>query len=689
MVEQYVTSSILVSPDNRIVHFSRAGRYMLHPDGAPTTNVLQMVREELQIELHRALMDAREKHVAVDSSPILVRFNGHSGLVILRVRPAPAGDREGFALIVFEEHQPPIESVADAGNLPEASKRRIQELENELAVAQHQMQSLIKEFENSREEMKSSNEEMQSTNEELRSTMEELETSKEELQSINEELQTLNQQNRHKVEELAELSADLQNHLAATDIATLFLDRELRILRFTPKLGNLFSVRVIDQGRPITDVTNRLGYRELEADAQAVLKQLTPVEREIQDQEGRWYLMRILPYRNPQDRIDGVVITFIDIHRRKLAEEQVLKEKDFAETIIQTLHEPLAVLTPEFRVRTANAAFYKNFEATPESITGQNIFEANHRQWDIPSVHQLLEQVLPQKGSFQDVEIDHTFHRLGRRVMLVSAHRVDHLGAILLGVRDLTDKKRSESELLKAEGELRAANQSLQRINADLMHFSYAVSHDMQEPLRMVTSFTQLLARELPNLDPQSAQYMRYAVEGASRMETLLAALREYWSIDEEKLKGLTEVDCNAALQRALSYLQTVIEKTGAVITYDHLPTIPANEYALTLLFQNLVGNAIKYQPPGRTPRIHISVERSAAEWKFSVADNGIGVEPEQRELIFAPFKRLHEKQYSGSGLGLAMCRKIVETLQGRILVESNAGEGSTFQFILPRTGGV
>src|SRR6202012_656012 len=184
----------------------------------------------------------------------------------------------------------------------------------EVITARQRLQAVIEEHEASQEEMKASSEEMQSTNEELLSTMEELETSKEELQSINEELQTVNQQNRQKVEELAQLSSDLQNHLAATDIATLFLDRDLRILRFTPKLGDLFSVRVIDQGRPISDVTNRLGYSELETDAQSVLKHLMPVEREVQDQAGRWYMMRILPYRNLQDHIAGIVITFIDIH---------------------------------------------------------------------------------------------------------------------------------------------------------------------------------------------------------------------------------------------------------------------------------------------------------------------------------------------------------------------------------------
>jgi two-component system CheB/CheR fusion protein len=171
--------------------------------------------------------------------------------------------------------------------------------------------------------MKASNEELQSANEELRSTMEELETSKEELQSMNEELQTVNQENRHKVEELALLSGDLQNLLTATDIATLFLDRELRILRFTPKVGELFNMRMTDRGRPVSDITNRLGYPELRSDAEQVLRNLTRIEREVKDELGKWYLTHLLPYRSSDDRIAGVVITFVDITRRKTQEEQI------------------------------------------------------------------------------------------------------------------------------------------------------------------------------------------------------------------------------------------------------------------------------------------------------------------------------------------------------------------------------
>lgn len=326
LLERYAPPSILIGPDNKLVHLSEhAGRYLIHPGGDVTTSILKLVREELRGELLSLLQSIRETKEPLDSRPVPVRFNGRPRSVVMHARPATDPDQDGFVLIMFiEQHQNdatgenngrrgrPIETGGD--------DKRINELEAELNVLRQHLQAVIEEYETTQEEMKAANEEMQSSNEELRSTMEELETSKEELQSINEELQTVNQENRHKVEELSQLSGDLQNLLTATDIATLFLDRNLRILRFTPRVAELFSVRVTDRGRPISDLTHRLGYEQLRTDAETVLNRLVPVDREIQDDSGRWYLTRVLPYRSAEDRIEGVVITFIDITTQKSAE---------------------------------------------------------------------------------------------------------------------------------------------------------------------------------------------------------------------------------------------------------------------------------------------------------------------------------------------------------------------------------
>jgi two-component system CheB/CheR fusion protein len=342
-VRRTAPPSALVGPDDQVVHLSRqAGRYLQHPGGRLTASVGKLVRPELAVELIAALHAARQTRRPVTTKPVRVRFDGNAQPVVLHVTPAPDSHEEGYCLVVFEERDEPSRaSPMDAAREPD------NELERQLAESRQQLRNVVEQFESSREEMKASNEELQSANEELRSTMEELETSKEELQSMNEELQTVNQENRHKVEELALVTADLQNLLTSTDIATLFLDRELRIQRFTPKVHELVNIRAVDRGRPIFDLTHRLAYPELRADAEAVLAQLVEIEREVMDELGRWYLTHLRPYRSRDERVEGVVLTFVDITRRKTSEAEL-------QELTRTLEERVAKRTRQVRALTTS-----------------------------------------------------------------------------------------------------------------------------------------------------------------------------------------------------------------------------------------------------------------------------------------------------------------------------------------------
>jgi two-component system, chemotaxis family, CheB/CheR fusion protein len=683
MVEEYAPPSVLIGPDDKIVHYSEnAGRYLVHPGGAPTESVSKLVREELRVELQASLQAARNKKTAFDCKPIPVQFNGHARPIVMHVRPGLNPGREGFVLLIFEEREPVSESEKAPSSEWESQRNR--ELQEELNLSRQRLQATIEQNEASREEMKASSEEMQSTNEELRSTMEELETSKEELQSINEELQTVNQQNRHKVEELAQLTSDLQNLLAATEIATLFLDRHLRILRFTPKLGDLFNVRITDRGRPISDLTNRLGYTGLRADAEAVLSRLAPVEREVQDDAGRWYLTRVLPYLSSDDRIEGVAITFIDIDSRKRAEASLRNSEERLRKMVNIDVVGVLMFDNSGTLIDCNDTFLKMSGYTRAEVVAGNLTRSDIIAPGFLEITEKQMQGVDENGRIGPYETEY-MRKDGTSswTVFVGASLGD--GTTIEYCFDISDRKQAQALAIAADQNLKLTNEALLEANTDLKHFSYAVSHDMREPLRMVISYTQLLARDYGGkLGADADQYIGFAVEGAKRMESLLNQLREYWAVDERNVHDLAPVDVNTILDTALGRLQTAIAASGAVILRDDLPTVLAEPYPLSVLFQNLIANAIKYRRSETPPEIRVSAQRNGTQWVFSVEDNGIGIEEPDLKVIFAPFKRLHVVKQPGNGLGLALCEKIVSRYRGQLSVQSKPGVGSTFRFTLP-----
>ncbi len=329
-LEAFGPPSIWVDEDYLVLNLSEsAGRYLLQPGGPITTDLLRLVRPELQIELRSALFQAFEKGRTVVSQPVLVTFNGRPHRVLVSVRPDlyKAGNNKDHprkALVTFledETESPPEERQnAEQNKQGAQDDETVQQLEQKVQDLRDRLQATIEEYNSSDEEMKAANEELQSINEEYRSTTEELETSKEELQSVNEELQTVNNELRNKVDEVSLAHSDLENLMDATKIATLFLDRDLKIQRYTPGMEDLFNIHPTDRGRHIADFTHKLGYHDLVEDSRLVLRKLQTLERESTSPNGGWVLIRLHPYRTLDDRIEGVVISFVDITDVKQAE---------------------------------------------------------------------------------------------------------------------------------------------------------------------------------------------------------------------------------------------------------------------------------------------------------------------------------------------------------------------------------
>jgi light-regulated signal transduction histidine kinase (bacteriophytochrome) len=245
-------------------------------------------------------------------------------------------------------------------------------------------------------------------------------------------------------------------------------------------------------------------------------------------------------------------------------------------------------------------------------------------------------------------------------------------------LHEVVERRQAEQALVHKTNELG-------RSNADLEQFAYVASHDLQEPLRMVSSYVQLFEKRYKGqVDEQADKYIQYAVEGARRMSLLIGGLLEYSRAGRDETTPVV-VSSEQALERAMFNLRVVIEECGAAVSHDPLPEVVADTDQLVQIFQNLLGNALKFRAPGVAPRVHVTAARRGDDWLFGVADNGIGIAPQHAERVFVIFQRLHERaHYPGTGIGLAICKKVVERRGGRIWVESEPGRGATFRFTLP-----
>jgi two-component system CheB/CheR fusion protein len=330
------------------------------------------------------------------------------------------------------------------------SMKRVNELEQDLAYTKENLQATIEEMQATNEELTSTNEELQSTNEELQSTNEELETSKEELQSVNEEIVTVNSELQAKIEQNAVIQNDMKNLLENVNVGTIFLDEHLTIKRFTHDATRVFRFAPSDVGRPLADIRSLIPDVDLIPDVQGVLDSLVPRERHVRTTGNEWYLVRIMPYRTLENVIDGVVLTFNDITALKTVETEAQLARSYAQSIVDTVREPLIVLNGKFEVVSASRAFYQTFGVTKKETQGESFYALGNRQWDIPPLKKLLETVLPKDTVFEDFKVEHDFPGIGHKTLLLNARRIPSEEGtthfILLAMEDVTIQKKGSKE---------------------------------------------------------------------------------------------------------------------------------------------------------------------------------------------------------------------------------------------------
>jgi PAS domain S-box-containing protein len=391
---------------------------------------------------------------------------------------------------------------------------------------------------------------------------------------------------------------------------------------------------------------------------------------------------------SPLDSTEGILVTAAvrDISVRKNAEKYLAQMEGRYRGLLEAAPDAMVVVNQTGDIVLLNLQAEKQFGYRRDELLGQkvtSIVPEGFAERLIADRLRSAEDALAQEIG-TGIELN-ALRKDGSEFpieLMLSPLESGDVTLVTAAIRNISVRKAAEQELAQKVEEL-------SRSNEELGQFAYIASHDLQEPLRMVASYTQLLSRRYTGkLDKDADEFIAYAVDGANRMQRLIQDLLTFSRVGT-KINDLRDISSEDALRRALMNLQRAIDDSGAVVTHDPLPTVLADETQLVQLFQNLVGNAIKYQGPG-IPRVHISAQKSGGEKStFSVRDNGLGIDPKYFERIFGMFQRLHKRdEFDGTGIGLAICKKIVERHGGSISVESEPGKGSTFHFTVPGNAG-
>jgi PAS domain S-box-containing protein len=384
-------------------------------------------------------------------------------------------------------------------------------------------------------------------------------------------------------------------------------------------------------------------------------------------------------YRDEKGNVIGIFASARDITERRKLEKALWKTNELLESMFSTIDMHIAYLDKDFNFIRVNRAYAESGAHPAEYYFGKNHFKLYPNKENESIFRQVVETGIPYTTYAKPFEYPDQPER-GTTFWDWSIHPIFEpdgtVGGLVLSLIEVTKREQAAQEIA-------AKNEALAKANSELQQFAYIASHDLQEPLRMIASYLQLLERRYKDkLDSDANEFIAFAVDGAIRLQNMINSLLEYSRI-ESRGGTIAPIASREALNHALANLRFIIEESGAIITSDELPQVNANVSQLTQLFQNLIANSIKFRGTG-PPKIHIGATLNDSQWFFAVEDNGIGLEPTYSDRIFNIFQRLHGAEYPGTGIGLALCKRIVERHGGKIWVESELGKGAKFCFTLP-----
>jgi two-component system CheB/CheR fusion protein len=701
LLERYAPAGAVINRRYGIVLFvGRTDRYLTQPAGAPTDDLLTRVREGLQTRL-RALV----RQVITDHEPqtvtVRMRRNGAWHRVRVAVEPLQlSGDTEGLLLVSFADEEAPPEAAPEAASPApaEADVSLVRQLEAELKASREDLQGTIAGMEAANEELRAANEEVMSVNEELQSTNEELETSKEELQSLNEELNTVNAQLQTKLDELERTNNDLDNLLTSTNIATVFLDGQLRIRRFTAAATRLFTLIPSDVGRPLADMAQTFTDPALLTDATTVLKTLTLRQAEVGTREGRWYMRQVLPYRTQDNRIEGVVITFSDVAAEALqvarseletAVRALTASEARLRTTLDTAADAIITIDESGLVHSFNRTAEKMFGYSAAEVMGKNVsmlmpppYSQEHdsylARYRATGVARLI-------GIGREVE---GLRKDGTRVPvdLAVSEFTDSAGRKFTGIlRDLTERKQAAQWRREHESQLAHTLRANTAGEA-----AASLAHQLNQPLAALgNDIATCQARLGAGGAPGVRALLKHAMGEAQRAGTILRRFRD---LIRKKPPQLERADLRDIIRDADELMRPEMARHHVALDLrlpsDPLP-VRVDRVEIEQVILNLMQNALDAVQAG-SRRGQISVHairlhaiRDVGELaRVSVEDNGPGISAEATDRLFEPF---FTTKKGGLGMGLTIARTIVEAHRGRIWVERRPRQrGAAVRFTLP-----
>lgn len=683
LLEEFTPPGVVIDENHTIVYFhGNTDRYLEPPKGEPTHDLISVVKAPLRAFVRSAVLRAMsQRQVRTVSERMPVSSKSGTQLEI-NVTPLSHDTKTTHYLLTFLERRAVV--PAARGRKGTASRER---LVRDLEDARSELQSTVDELEASNEEMKAAHEETISVNEELQSTNEELETSKEELQSLNEELTTVNGQLQVKMEELEASSSDMASLLESTDIAVVFLDTRLFIRRYTPAVRDLFEIIPTDIGRPLTHLAMQFSDPDLFADAQSVLEGGTFKESEVISRSGKTFMRRILPYRRGAVPAEGLVLTFVDITARKLAEVELRASATRHNLILSGIKEyGIFMLDPEGRFSVWTAGAERIMGYTEQEVLGEHL-SLLHTTEDREAGRADRDMARAEVDGSVSIERWHV-RKDGSQFWATGTISVlyDDFGnrsGFVKVVRDNTDYKR-------AEDSLREAMMNAEAANASKDHFLANVSHELRTPLSATMLWARLLSDE-KNLNAETLKEGLAAINrSVKEQQALIDDLMDTAKIVAGKMRLDPQCfDLNSMIGNLLAPLRTIAAEKQIVILDSLDPdvgVVEADSRRLQQVVANLINNAIKFTPIDG--RIVISTRRRNEAVEIKVTDTGKGISPEFLSRIFDRFVQIDQGSTptaSGMGLGLAIARQLVDLHHGTISAESpGLGLGTTFSIVLP-----